>query len=177
MTSPGRRIVRSAALVGFGGWFVATTFAQHPMRMFDRVRVVRDSWAPPLPDWRFFAPEPGRWDNHVLVRVVDADGTASAWREALPLSERRWRHAVFFPEHRKEKALIDVADQLMRHLSGPPVELDETAPYHLLRGFVEGIVRERHADATGFQFLLVRDAGHDTEGELALRLLSRLERL
>jgi hypothetical protein len=171
-----RRGWRLAAPLGLAGWLAATTLAQHPIRSFDRIRVLRGR-RPPLPDWRFFAPEPGRWDDHVLVRVVEADGTASAWREVRQFQPRRWTHAVYFPEHRQEKALIDATDQLMRRLVGPPAEIGHTQEYQLLRGYVEGVVRRDHADAlpAGFQFLLARDAGHDDGGAMTLRLLSRLE--
>lgn len=173
-----RRSWRTTAVLGLSGWLSATVLAQHPLRTFDRVRVLRGRRLP-LPDWRFFAPEPGRWDNHVLVREVAADGTASAWREVGGFQLRRWWHAMYFPEHRREKALIDATDLLMRQLVGPPVELVDTPEYALLRSFVEGVVRREAAGdlPAGFQFLLVRDAGHDVDDDVVLRLLSRFEPL
>lgn len=176
LTSHARTGWRVAAPLGLAGWLAATVLAQHPLRAFDRIRVV-GARRLPLPDWRFFAPEPGRWDDHVLVRVIQPDGTASEWREVCQFQPRRWTHAVYFPAHRHEKGLIDATDQLMRRLIGPPTEIADTPDYQLLRGYVEGVVRRDHADAlpAGFQFLLARDAGHDVDGEMTLRLLSRFE--
>lgn len=173
-----RRCWRAGAVLGFSGWLAATAAAQHPNRAFDRIRRTSRGRLP-IPDWRFFAPEPGQWDDHVLVRVLDAEGTPSPWRQVIHFEPRQWRHAVYFPKHREEKALIDVITELMRQVTGPPIELTDTAPYRLLTGFVEGVVRREHAGSmpAGFQFLVVRFTGHDQSGEIEGRFLSRVEPL
>lgn len=50
------------------GWFAITLVSQHPHRSFDWFRQFDRMGA--IPNWRFFAPFPIRYDFVVLFRVV-----------------------------------------------------------------------------------------------------------
>lgn len=159
-------------------WFAGSVLSQHPSRTFDRVR----SWLGTnlrVPDWRFFAPEPGRTDSHVLVRVVRADGSAEDWRATHVHRERAWWHALYFPEHRLDKGFFDVVSGLsvrMQSLDGP---FEGLAEYRAIVEHARGFLRRDGvpADAAGFQFMIVEDAGHDEDADMEIRLLSRQESL
>jgi hypothetical protein len=168
-----------AVTLALGGWLAATALSQHPVRAFDGVRTAARRVGLLIPDWRFFAPEPGRWDDHVMVRTLGDDGTPTPWRSVNRYGRRRWRHAVFFPENRHEKALADAVAVLLLRLSANDREITDLLEYQLLRGYVEGHLRaERGADLPrGFQFLVLRDAGHDEGNELTMSLVSRYEPL
>lgn len=112
MTRPWRQLALEGALLG---WFVLTVAGQklyrppHARSRWDRVHAV-------VPDWRFFAPDPGVYDHHVLTRGVRADGTATPWREITHVEPRRLLHAVWHPRQRAEKATFDVCAELLRFL-------------------------------------------------------------
>src|SRR5687768_5062977 len=66
-----------------------------------------------LPEWRFFAPQPGRGDHFLLYRdSIDGD-TWSAWIEIPLVVPRQWYHFVWNPERRVKKALLDVVGALV----------------------------------------------------------------
>ncbi len=175
--SAAARAWRAGAVTALAGWLAATTLGQHPVRAFDGVR---RRLAPHMtvPDWRFFAPQPGQWDEHLLVRTLDEHGDASPWRELQPPTPRRLRHALYHPAHRREKGLIDSSDLLLREIATSPVDVTKSVEYALLRGFVAARLRaEPGPKPVAFQFLLVRDSGYDAEGELLERLVSPREEL
>ena len=108
-----RRDPATLALSGaLGGWLLATTASQHPHKLFDGLRGF-DMTGLVLPNWRFFAPEPAQHDYHVLHRVLDADGEQTPWRETYPITPRKWAHAVFFADRRREKGTFDVANEII----------------------------------------------------------------
>jgi hypothetical protein len=163
----GRLADRGAAL-GLAALLTATVFAQHPQRLFD---AVRNRFPAPdlLPDWRFFAPEPGRHDFHVLVRVAEQDGAVSPWWAVHDFGRRAAWHSVWFPRHRHEKALFDVCSELTLFFRAPGLDVAATPPYLLLQGFAERVVRERRPvddpPPRGFQFLVLRDSGYEEGNE------------
>jgi hypothetical protein len=147
----------------FGAWLVATAASQHPHRAFDRFRDY-DPIGLILPDWRFFAPEPAQHDFHLLCRVLSADERQIPWSEATRITPRLWSHAVWFPDRRRDKAIVDICNELITLMNVPSLELTDTCPFLLLRDFVEGRIRDEYAGRPapqGFQFLIARHTGHD----------------
>lgn len=156
------------------GWLLATAASQHPNNMFDRFRRY-DRTGVLIPNWRFFAPEPARHDFHVLHRVLTADDEATPWRETRHFTPRRWLHAVWFPDHRRDKAIFDVCHDLIKHLQVPGRDLTHMPAYIVLRDFVESVVRDEYAAAEppqGFQFTVARYTGHDHDHEPEFILVS-----
>jgi len=161
----GERAVTAAVAAGLGSWLLATAASQHPHRAFDGLRRF-DPVGLALPNWRFFAPEPAQHDYHVLHRVLRADGTESPWQETTSISPRSWGHVLFFPDRRREKALFDIASELTQLMMDPRIDVSRTVPYELLANAVELRLRSEPTDGPppqGFQFLLARHTGHDTE--------------
>ena len=162
-----RGLPELAACAGLAAWFAATAASQHPHRAFDRFRDY-DPMGMLVPNWRFFAPEPAKHDFHVLHRVLTAAGEETPWRETTTITPRSWRHAFWFPDRRRDKAMFDICNELITLMSVPGVELPATAPFHLLRDLVRLKVEEEHREGPspqGFQFLVARHTGHDEEPE------------
>jgi len=173
------RILPDALLIGvLAAWFAGSVLGQHPSRTFDRVRY----WLGTnfrVPDWRFFAPEPGQTDSHVLVRVVREGDVADDWQVTHEHRTRAWWHALYFPEHRLDKGFFDVVSGLgvrMQSLEGPFEELSE---YKAIVAHARGFLTKQKlpADAVGFQLMVVDDAGYDVDEDLHVKLFSRLEPL
>ncbi|WP_019202182.1 DUF5819 family protein [Tsukamurella sp. 1534] len=177
---PRREPAARAVEWGLAGALLVTAAAQHPNKMFDRVRRA-DRLGVLIPNWRFFAPEPARHDFHVVYRVATAGGTVSPWADASPPAARRWRHAVFFPERRRDKALSDVCTEV--GIGASRGDVSDAVPYRLLRGFVGSAVRREHGgrtgqDAvTGFQFALIRYPGYDDSEDPQHVLVSEFVRM
>ncbi|MFI9723178.1 hypothetical protein ACIHFE_26580 [Streptomyces sp. NPDC052396] len=167
------RTVEPAVIAAVAAWLGVTLLSQHPNRLFDRFRK-HDPFGVVIPDWRFFAPEPARHDMHLLYRVLTADRERSAWAETNRIRERDWLQTVWFPERRRDKALFDLALQLIPHL-GTSADVTALPVYRVLREFVAAAVRRDHADGPcprGFQFMLVRGGGYDGAEEPEYLLVS-----
>lgn len=151
------------ACAGLSAWFTATAASQHPHRAFDRLR----HWDPTgllVPDWRFFGPRPATHDLHVVHRVLASDGEQTRWRETTRITPRVWRHAVWFPDRRRDKAMFDICKELITLMATPSRDVTTTAPFQLLSEFVASEVRREAANGPpprGFQFLIVSHTGHD----------------
>jgi hypothetical protein len=173
------RLPEALATAGLGAWLVATAASQHPHRAFDRFRDY-DPTGLFVPNWRFFAPEPAQHDFHLLHRVLTADGEQTPWSETRQITPRAWRHAAWFPDRRRDKAMFDICNELITLMAIPSLDLAGTSPFRLLRDFVEQRVRRDYADREtpqGFQFLIARHTGHDADHEPDYLLASPFVRL
>ena len=143
------------------------------------VKQLRDqSWAAKLlkvrpidglvPDWRFFAPNPGRHDAHLLYRFCLDDEQVSAWREVALLETRKFSHCIWMPTCRQEKVVADAASGIMELSQSDAIQNDSkslldaaeiSVPYNLLLNCVLDVPRPE--GAKGVQFLLINSAGND----------------
>lgn len=97
-----------------GSWLVITSMWAVP-KLQDvlecRVRFL--SWI--VPRWNLFAPVPGMHDFRLLVRDQSLDGSLTPWREIQVMPPRRGPSTVLWNAgQRRKKALIDVAQELLR---------------------------------------------------------------
>ncbi len=129
----------------FSGWLLLTLLRQFSGRWVDPIT----EWDQVglIPVYRFFAPYPGRFDYHFLVRHrVDGAGDFSAWVEFGPSNLRgRWS-AVFNPHKRVRKAYLDLATELARELqrqSDNSRSLNLSYPYLSLLLAAEDFLRVR----------------------------------
>ncbi|MEU3874449.1 MULTISPECIES: hypothetical protein [Streptomyces] len=111
-----------------------------------------------VPRYHFFAPRPGTYDYHLLVRT-GPDGTPSfgPWRELAPPRRRRWWHVLWNPDRRQRKQLFDLTMRLCRadaRCEDPATPL--SIPYLLLLGHAGGAV----GDDGQVQFMIARSAGY-----------------
>jgi hypothetical protein len=90
-------------------WFGASLLHQAPprwwmrLKQFDRLRLV--------PRWTFFAPRPGRHDQHLVYRDI-LNGVAGDWQEIWSGDFRPGRRWLFNPTRFRQKALFDLINRL-----------------------------------------------------------------
>jgi hypothetical protein len=90
-----------------------------------------------LPEWRFFAPKPGRGDHFLLYRDSPNGVTWGAWTEIPLNAPRRWHHFIWNPHRRAKKALLDfIAALAARVAATGPAGIEITLPYLALLKFV-----------------------------------------
>ncbi|HET9173284.1 MAG TPA: hypothetical protein VFN97_27895 [Actinospica sp.] len=159
---------RSLLLIGaLAAWFTVSAAGQHPQRAFDRVRNY-DRLGLLLPNWRFFAPEPAQHDFHLLHRVLTHDDEQTLWSESSSITPRDWKQMFWFPDRRREKALFDICGEILGITAQPALDVTRFGSYLLLRDFVTRAVRAEYAERPqpqGFQFVIARHTGFDTENE------------
>jgi hypothetical protein len=139
----------------FAAWFLTSVLNQLGFRWLESVQA-HDHFAL-LPDWRFFAPDAGQSDYHLLYRDRHPDSSFTPWRE-IPVTESRTAYAVLWnPEKRRSKILSDIAEALigsdLRHERAIQLSL----PYLLLLN-----VACHHAPPSARverQFMIVRTYG------------------
>jgi hypothetical protein len=108
-------------LVSFGLWLLLSVAAQFHSERFDRFRA-HDVFHL-IPNWTFFAPNPGRSDFHLVCRDKTSDGCVGEWSE-LPLIYARHRWSFLWnPDKRGTKVLTDVVSAIC-----------ESIDFHVKRG-------------------------------------------
>ncbi len=123
-----------------------------------------------LPQWKFFAPIPGRGDFHLLYRDLYFEG-ATEWTEVAFGNERRWWNFLWNPHRREGKAVFDAAREMPAYLTP---ERKESAPisipYLTLLTFVTAQPRTLPPFRT--QFLLMYSEAALDEGRPQLSMRS-----
>lgn len=144
---------------------LGTVASQHPNPAFDRVKN-KDAFSAVFPNWRFFAPNPAQHDYHLMYRTLSDTGETSRWRVIEVITGRRLRQIAWYPERRPEKAIFDIAGDLVSHVDKGFDRITTFPTYQVLREFVRKQVRLAGADdVKGFQFGLARYTGYDETGD------------
>lgn len=162
------------AVAVLGGWLIASAVGQLPVERFQRLR----RWDPGnlIPEWTFFAPNPGIHDAHLLYRDLLEDGTLTEWREIPLLEPRIYAHTVWNPNSRQEKAVFDAISELkIRSAYTDQKSLQVSVPYLALLNFVSSLFHEEGANAT--QYLVAESTGIDLTEEPSMVFLSNLHGL
>ncbi|WP_024877740.1 hypothetical protein [Saccharomonospora piscinae] len=158
------------------GWAGLTVFQQLDKPHWIQTKV--DPTAMGIPNWRFFAPTPGRHDYNLLYRSTLDDGELTEWREHSVGVQRRALQMVWHPGRRLEKALFDAISQLflLADRFDDPRRMQLTVPYLALLNFVTNEV-EHHADAVEVQFMIGQSAAHEPDVEPKMLFLSEWHKL
>jgi hypothetical protein len=115
-----------------------------------------------IPGWGFFAPNPGRFDFHLLYRDELPVGTVTNWREIPVTGGRRWHDWLWNPERRLKKVLFDAFTSLSQvEKFGADAQL--SVPYLLLLSYVSCYPRVYQCQKT--QFLLMISLPSEPERE------------
>ncbi|WP_039737341.1 hypothetical protein [Saccharomonospora halophila] len=172
VTAPARRVLYAA----LGTWFGLTVVGQKLYRD-QRRQTVWDRLYLLIPDWRFFAPNPGIHDHHLLLRDRLTDDSLTEFREVSRVRERTLLQALWHPHRRAEKTIFDSVAELLRYVGqhgegrrGPDPSLQLSVPYLTLLAYVTA--REHHPDAVRTQFLIAISGGYETEDEPTMVFLS-----
>lgn len=175
------------AIIGFlFVWTVATTFRLNKSFrtwLQDHIGVgIRF-----IPSYRFFAPDPGKYDFHLLYREKKDDGSVTRWKECEELNDLPMRlHWIWNPQMYDTKAMFDYAQNLTSFLrDGLDEDIQEdaesiekpaenlrnvdikdyilTTPYMALLNYVSN--RPDDADAEQVQYVLMRGSLRDEDSE------------
>jgi len=157
-------------------WVIALCFAAWAAAS---ILVLFPKWTPHLrqrdffglvPEWKFFAPIPGRGDFHLLYRDFYPDGCTD-WTEIEVGGRRRWWNFVWHPNRRDRKAAFDAARE-MHQFMRPENEdqLPLSVSYLNLLCYVCGQARTLAPLQT--QFLLLYSEAAFADGEPQITLLS-----
>ena len=166
-------------------WTIATTFRLNKRFrtwLQDRIGVgIRF-----IPSYRFFAPDPGKYDFHLLYRAEKDDGSVTRWKECEELNDLPMRlHWIWNPQMYDTKAMFDYAQNLTSFLrDGLDEDMEEddesmekpaenlrnvdikdyilTTPYMALLNYVSGRPDD---DAEQVQFVLMRGSLRDEDSE------------
>jgi hypothetical protein len=177
------KLARYALYGLFGSWFAVSVMGQDPFRREDRVRKW-DKLSLVVPVWRFFAPNPGIHDYHLLCRDELASGEVTEWKEVCTVEARTPRHIFWHPHRRSEKVLFDITAEVLRFI-GETTDLDApranrdlqfSVPYITLLNYVSG-QHPHQPDAERTQFLLAASAGYDENEEPTMLFLSEFHPL
>jgi len=128
-----------------------------------------------VPEWKFFAPIPGRGDFYLLYRDVYPESTTD-WTEIMVGGKRYWWNLLWNPRRRERKAMLDIARELPRHFKDENREaFPISVPYLTLLTYVSGQPRTVLADKT--QFLLMYSEAALNGGQPQVNLLSYMHEL
>jgi hypothetical protein len=151
----------------FGLWFSLSILAQFHLEKFDRYRT-HDLFHL-IPNWTFFAPNPGRTDYHLIFRDKRRDGSTGDWKELPLLYRRRFWSFLWNPEKRETKVLTDAVASIFEMIEFQQKrerskELTEQlllihSPYLLLLNLVMSSREPHSVDVTHRQFALVESFG------------------
>jgi hypothetical protein len=149
--------IKSAAgafAVGAIAVHLASTVLQNTPDSYNQdLRTFTGGW--PIPGWRFFAPNPGVQNVHLLVRETDSDGTETTpWRDITPGVRHGWKQVLWNPESRGPKALFDAMQQLsvMSANQADFAWVTQSLPYRLVLSASRASVSD---DSSALQFLLM----------------------
>jgi len=129
-------------------WYVCTVLGQivDPTRLKFLVEFSL------LPQWSFFAPNPGIHDFYLLYRDLNSGGATSSWTQ-VRIASRRWFNFAWNPDRRARKALFDLATSLAQVLREDVDAIELSIPYI---GFLSIVSAQPHnVDADRVQFCIM----------------------
>ncbi|MGL5862551.1 MAG: hypothetical protein ACRCY9_14965 [Phycicoccus sp.] len=149
----GSRWVGEAAAAALAAHVVLTVFENSPdakVAFGSRSRLLAR-----LPQWRFFAPNPGVENTHLMYRT-GRDDCWGEWREKPFTNPMRWYAVAWNPGSRAPKVLFDTVQQLQL-MAGLGVSYEwaiRTSAYLLIRDVVRDLCLV-DGDVGSFQFMVL----------------------
>ena len=159
-------------LAFFSVWYLLSIVCQLSNPFTKAIR--RKDWFSLIPQWTFFAPNPGTKDYHLLYRDMSKTDITSDWEEIEITETRHWWSFVWNPEKRKKKILSDVIQNLIpmiQHYKDDLNTLVFSLPYiAVLQRVTNRPLIFKEAKAR--QFALAESSGYNKQSEPQLILLS-----
>jgi hypothetical protein len=153
---PTDRIRNAAGVFAVGALaahLVSTVLQNTPDSYNQDLRLFTAGW--PIPGWRFFAPNPGVQNVHLLVRETASPGSQpTPWRDVTPQVSHGWKQVLWNPGSRGPKALFDAMQQLsvMSANHADFAWVTQSLPYQLVLAASRAAAAD---DAAAVQFLLL----------------------
>ncbi|MFD6170238.1 hypothetical protein [Streptomyces coeruleorubidus] len=149
------RVKIAAVTTSLATWLVATAVAQIPEQRFDGL-LRRGKMRIPTPNWRFFGPNPGVKDNHLLYRDL-VDGKPGEWTEVPIVQDRPWYALAWNARNRSPKALFDATQHALTYavaFGSEVLPVTTATGYRLLARYIQ--LHLPHAEeASHSQFMLL----------------------
>lgn len=168
-------LLSASAIGGLGAWLSASAIFQLQGDRLLRLR--RFDFLDLVPQWTFFAPNPGVLDYHLLRRYRLKDGTLTRWKEVRLVEERRITHMVWGPNKRQEKGMIDAVSGLLmlKRFGAPPTVVQSSVPYQTFLNLVRHLPRTDGLEgAKEVQFLISTSDGYEFKEEPVMLFVSSL---
>ncbi|MGW7353423.1 hypothetical protein [Streptomyces sp. NPDC054784] len=146
-----RNAAATAAVGMLAAHLVSTVLQNTPDSYNQDLRKFTGGW--PIPGWRFFAPNPGVQNVHLLVRETTPAGPTQ-WRDVTPSVPHGWTQVLYNPRSRGPKALFDAMQQLsvMSANQADFAWVTRSLPYELVCAASRAAATD---DAVALQFLLM----------------------
>lgn len=146
-----------------GAWLLMTVLQAAPIALPFQDRIRSQVTLRFIPQWNFFAPNPGTHDYHLLYRDRLAGGGMGPWREVAELAAgRKVIDAVWHPSARRLKGLMDVVAILTLHAAksaAAPDLVKLSTGYLVILNYVSSVPRSQLSVAT--QFLVMQSSRTD----------------
>ncbi|WP_183086368.1 hypothetical protein [Mycetocola tolaasinivorans] len=154
---PKRRLIYGVFLV----WLVATLFSQHPDDNNARVRrlVMRlgSFW---IPNWKFFAPNPGVEDHVVFYRTGTSESDEwKHWQRLFPVEKVRFWEMFYSPSSRRQKGILDIVTTMQMLRDSELLRPQYTAHVSLLTECVRENMK--FTEDPDFQVMVARGSGFE----------------
>ena len=150
-------------IVLFAAWFLISLVSLVPswrnhIRRYDRLTLI--------PEWKFFAPNPGQWDYYLVYRDQLPDGNVTDWTEVAVDAPRAWWNVIWNPAKRGNKALTDCVVLLAKHLAAQDPAIEASVPYLTLLNHISSFPRLGGTEYTQFALIQFHARGSQEEPEL-----------
>ncbi|NUT45826.1 MAG: hypothetical protein HOV94_00705 [Saccharothrix sp.] len=163
-------LVHAAVGTALAAWLVATAANQLPDSRLDRrPGQGRGRLHVYTPNWRFFGPNPGVRDTHLLYRD-EVDGRPTEWVEIPVVEDRTWYGLVWNARNRAPKVLFDASQMIIdaaAKSAGELAVIRRTSGYRMLERYLRDHVRHVPG-ALRTQFMLLTSY---PEGEVEQRVI------
>lgn len=164
-------MLRNVIAVVFGSWFTLTLLGQHPGGNHrSRKLLSRLSSTIFMPNWAFFAPNPGIHDDHLFYRVREGDGFTS-WKETATTRDGdspAWLSPFYSGASRRSKGIIDIFSTLegLANVNLSKGERDVIqAGRQAIANFMVANADEISSHTSEYEVMLVRSAGYAQDEE------------
>ncbi|MEV5882772.1 hypothetical protein AB0L74_08640 [Streptomyces sp. NPDC052020] len=148
-----QNVAGACAVGALAAHLVSTVLQNTPDSYNQDLRIFTGGWT--VPGWRFFAPNPGVQNVHLLVREVASEGAApTPWRDVTPEVPHGWKQVLWNPASRGPKALFDAMQQLSVMCANQAefAWVTQSLPYQLVFSASRAAVAN---DSKALQFLLM----------------------
>lgn len=159
-------MLRNVIAVVFGSWFTLTFLGQHPGGNHrSRGLLYRLSSTIFMPNWAFFAPNPGVYDDHLFYRVREGN-EFSPWKEIVTSRNGdgpAWLSPFYSGASRSSKGIIDIFSTL-ESLASPTLSRADCniiqAGRQAIANFMVVNADEISPHTSEYEVMLVRAAGY-----------------
>ncbi|WP_340062984.1 hypothetical protein [Ascidiimonas aurantiaca] len=132
-----------------------------------------------VPQWNFFAPNPGISDFYLLYRTQTESGIVSHWKNLDEISKRKWYSIFWNPDKIKKKAILDYAIELKSSFSKIEKKEDEnlltiSSPYLLILNLISCMLKN-NSEQNFIQFMILEE--NCLTEDISACLISKLHKI